>query len=123
MISNARFASRRVRRAVSRAPSRFGTPALSMRRHVLAFVVIPDSGWFTSWAIAAANICRLRATSASGSGSPRTAISRREGVEKLACRKAVAFARMSSSSTLVRPSEHVVGASFADLAGKVFSSG
>ena len=46
-ISAARFTSRRVRRAVSGAPSRLGGSPLSMRRQVLALVMIPDRGWFT----------------------------------------------------------------------------
>ena len=44
----ARFPSRIVRRAVSRAPSTFGGSAASIRRHVPALVMIPDSGWLTS---------------------------------------------------------------------------
>ena len=44
ITSEARFPSRIVRRAVSRAPSTFGGSAPSIRRHVLALVMMPDNG-------------------------------------------------------------------------------
>src|SRR5437867_140483 len=49
ITSDARLASRIVRRTVSRAPSTFGGSAASIRRQVLAFVTMPDSGWLTSF--------------------------------------------------------------------------
>ena len=39
--------------AVSRAPSTSGGAASNIRTHVLALVMMPDSGWLTSWAIEA----------------------------------------------------------------------
>ncbi len=51
MTSAARLPSRIVRRAVSLAPSISGCSPSSMRRQVLALVMMPDSGWFTSCAI------------------------------------------------------------------------
>ena len=59
ITSDARLPSRMVRRAVSRAPSTFGGSAASIRRHVLALVMMPDSGWLTSCAIDAVNAPRL----------------------------------------------------------------
>ena len=59
ITSAARLPSRIVRRAVSCAPSTFGGSAASMRRHVLALVMMPASGWLTSWAIEAVNAPRL----------------------------------------------------------------
>jgi hypothetical protein len=44
ITSAARLPSRIVRRAVSRAPSTFGGSAASMRKQVLAFVMMPASG-------------------------------------------------------------------------------
>src|SRR5437016_4195765 len=44
---------------VSRAPSTFGGSAFNIRRHVLALVMMPESGWLTSWAIDAVNAPRL----------------------------------------------------------------
>ena len=44
ITSAARLPSRMVRRAVSRAPVTFGGSAPSMRRQVLALVMIPASG-------------------------------------------------------------------------------
>ena len=65
--SEARLPSRIVRLAVSRAPSTFGGLASSIRRHVPALVMMPESGWLTSWAIEAVNVLRVvtRATWAS----------------------------------------------------------
>ena len=51
ITSDARLPSRIVRRAVSRAPSTFGGSAASIRRQVLALVMMPDSGWLSSCAI------------------------------------------------------------------------
>ena len=48
-----------MRRAVSRAPSTFGGSAASIRRQVLALVMMPDSGWLTSCAIDAVSAPRL----------------------------------------------------------------
>ena len=59
ITSDARLPSRIVRRAVSRAPSTFGGSAASIRRQVLALVMMPDSGWLTSCAIDAVNAPRL----------------------------------------------------------------
>ena len=59
ITSAARLPSRIVRRAVSRAPSMFGGSAASIRRQVLALVMMPDSGWLTSCAIDAVNAPRL----------------------------------------------------------------
>jgi hypothetical protein len=59
ITSHALLASRIVSRAVSRAPSIFGESAANIRWQVLAFVTIPDSGWYTSCAIDAANTPRL----------------------------------------------------------------
>src|SRR5580700_6604286 len=68
IISDARLPSRIVRRAVSLAPSILGRLAASIRRQVLAFVTMPDNGWFTSCAIEAVkalrevtrDVCELR---------------------------------------------------------------
>ena len=56
-----------MRLAVSRAPSTSGGSAASIRRHVLALVMMPESGWLTSWAIEAVNALSVvtRATWAS----------------------------------------------------------
>ena len=51
ITSDARWPSRIIRRAVSRAPSRLGGSAASIRRHVLALVTIPANGWLTSCAM------------------------------------------------------------------------
>ena len=59
ITSEARLPSRIVRLAVSRAPSTFGGSASSIRRHVLALVMMPESGWLTSWAIEAVNALRV----------------------------------------------------------------
>ena len=59
ITSDARLPSRIVRRAVSRAPSTFGGSAASIRRQVLALVMMPDSGWLTSCAIDAVKAPRL----------------------------------------------------------------
>ena len=65
--SEARLPSRIVRLAVSRAPSTFGGSAASIRRQVLALVMMPERGWLTSWAIEAVNALKVvtRATCAS----------------------------------------------------------
>ena len=67
ITSEARLASRIVRRAVSAAPARFGGSAASIRTQVLALVRIPDRGWLTSWAMEAVMALRVatRATWAS----------------------------------------------------------
>ncbi len=59
ITSAARLPSRIVRRAVSRAPSMSGGSAANIRRQVLALVMMPDSGWLTSWAIDAVNAPRV----------------------------------------------------------------
>src|SRR3712207_8549071 len=51
ITSAARWPSRIVRLAVSRAPSTFGGSAASILRQVLALVMMPDKGWLTSCAI------------------------------------------------------------------------
>ena len=67
ITSEARLPSRMVLLAVSRAPSTFGGWASNIRRHVPAFVMMPESGWLTSWAIEAVNALSVvtRATWAS----------------------------------------------------------
>ena len=67
ITSAARLPSRIVRLAVSRAPSMSGGSAASIRRQVPALVMMPESGWFTSWAIEAVNALTVvtRATWAS----------------------------------------------------------
>jgi len=58
--SDARLPSRMVRRAVfARTVGHLEGSAASMRRQVLALVMIPDSGWLTSCAIDAVNAPRL----------------------------------------------------------------
>ena len=59
ITSEARLPSRIVRLAVSRAPSTFGGSAASIRRQVLALVMMPESGWLTSCAIDAVSAPRL----------------------------------------------------------------
>src|ERR1039458_3027337 len=59
ITSDARLPSRIVRRAVSRAPSMLGGSAANMRKHVLALVTMPESGWLTSCAIDAVKAPRL----------------------------------------------------------------
>src|SRR5215470_16944318 len=49
--SAARLLQRIVRRAVSRAPSRFGESAASMRRQILALMTMPQRHSFSSFAI------------------------------------------------------------------------
>ena len=60
ITSEARLPSRIVRLAVSRAPSTFGGSASSIRRQVLALVMMPESGWFTSCAIDAVKHAEAR---------------------------------------------------------------
>ena len=53
ITSPARFPSRTIRRAASRASSRSGTSLASQRRHALPLLTMPESGWLTSCAIEA----------------------------------------------------------------------
>ncbi|MNT57524.1 hypothetical protein D3C72_1948960 [compost metagenome] len=59
ITSEARYPSRIVRRMISNAPSTLGGAAPSMRRPVLALVMMPASGWLISCAIEAVSAPRL----------------------------------------------------------------
>ena len=71
ITSDARWPSRIVRRAVSRAPSTLGGSAASIRRQVLALVMMPESGWLTSCATDAVKAPRV-VTLATWASSART---------------------------------------------------
>jgi hypothetical protein len=71
ITSEARLPSRIVRFAVSRAPSISGGSVPSIRKQVLAFVMMPASGWLTSCAIDAVSTPRL-VTLATDASSERT---------------------------------------------------
>ena len=75
ITSEARLPSRRVRRKVSRAPSRFGGSPFNILRHVLVLVMMPERGWLISWATEAVNAFSV-VTRATWASSERALVQR-----------------------------------------------